>query len=76
MRFISSLGVLSRPERGYMTDRLYTIRELIFEAIVAIMKIHNQHKGFKSCDCQNILNQLNEYAEMFDFQRAKVAFKK
>lgn len=76
MRVIPSLGVLSIPERGYMTDRLYTIRELIFEAIVAIMKIHNQHKGFKACDCQNILNQLNEYAEMFDFQRAKVTFKK
>ena len=59
-----------------MPEKLYTVRELIFEAIVAIMKIHNQHKGFKACDCQNILNQLNEYAELFDFQRAKGVFNK
>ena len=57
-------------------NKAHTIRELIFEAIVAILKIHNQHKGFKSCDCQNILNQLNELAEVFDFEKAKAAFKK
>ncbi len=59
-----------------MPEKLYTVRELIFEAIVAIMKIHNQHKGFKVCDCQNILNQLNEYAELFDFQKAREVFNK
>ena len=57
-------------------NKAHTIRELIFEAIVAILKIHNQHKGFKTCDCQNILNQLNELAEVFDFEKAKAAFKK
>ena len=67
--------IASDLERGKV-DKLYTIRELIFEAIVAILKIHNQHKGFKSCDCQNVLNQLNELAEVFDFEKAKAAFKK
>jgi hypothetical protein len=62
-------------ERGYM-NKLYTIRELIYEAITAIMKIHNSHHAFKKCDCQNILNQLNEYAELFDFRVAQEMFKK
>lgn len=62
--------------RKGLMNKAHTIRELIFEAIVAILKIHNQHKGFKSCDCQNILNQLNELAEVFDFEKAKAAFKK
>ena len=62
--------------RKGLMNKAHTIRELIFEAIVAILKIHNQHKGFKSCDCQSVLNQLNELAEVFDFEKAKAAFKK
>ena len=62
--------------RKGLMNKAHTIRELIFEAIVAILKIHNQHKGFKSCDCQNVLNQLNELAEVFDFEKAKAVFKK
>jgi hypothetical protein len=59
-----------------MEFKQYSIRDLIFEAITAIMKIHNQHHAFKKCDCQNILNQMNEFAEMFDFTAAKEVFKK
>lgn len=59
-----------------MTNKQYSIRDLIFEAITAILKIHNQHHVFKKCDCQNILDQLNEYAELFDFRVAQELFKK
>ena len=59
-----------------MTRKEYSVRDLIFEAITAIMKIHNQHHAFKKCDCKNILQQLNEYAEAFDFSVAKELFKK
>jgi hypothetical protein len=59
-----------------MTRKEYSVRDLIFEAITAIMKIHNQHHAFKKCDCQNILQQLNEYAEAFDFRVARELFKK
>ena len=62
-------------ERGYM-NKLYTVRELIFEAITAILKLHNSYHAFKDCDCQNILHQLNEYAELFDFRVAQELFKK
>jgi len=59
-----------------VVEKLYTVRELIFEAITAIMRLHNQHHAFKKCDCQNILQQLNEYAEAFDFRVARELFKK
>ena len=57
-------------------DKLYTVRDLIFEGITAIMKIHNSHHAFKKCDCENILQQMNEYAELFDFRVAQELFKK
>lgn len=55
----------------------YTIRELIFECLESIIKIHNHYHQFKkSCDCQNIMHQLNVLADLFDFRVAKEVFKK
>lgn len=54
----------------------YTVRDLIFEAITAIMKLHNQHHVFKKCDCENVLHQFNEMAELYDFRVAKELFTK
>lgn len=55
----------------------YTIRELIFETLPPLIYQHNSfHQFKKSCDCQNIMSQLNQLAEMFDFRVAKEVFKK
>lgn len=55
----------------------YSVRDLIFECLEAIIKIHNNYHQFKkSCDCQNIMNQLNVLAELFDYRVAKEMFKK
>jgi hypothetical protein len=62
-------------ERGNM-NKLYTVRELIFEAITAIMRIHNSYHAFKKCDCENMLLQLNEMAELYDFRVARELFEK
>jgi hypothetical protein len=59
-----------------MSQIQYTVRDLIFEAITAIMKIHNSHHAFKKCDCDNVLQQLNELAELFDFRVAQEVFSK
>jgi len=63
--------------KGELMPRIeYTVRDLIFEGITAILKLHNQHHMFKKCDCENILQQFNEMSELFDFRVAQEVFRK